>query len=579
MKLNSLRRNIKSAALLTSLLLTAISARPQDIPVSKAYPTSDFTPPLTLPPSLAGSFGEIRSNHFHSGLDYRTNQREGYPVYAAADGYVSRLRVQIGGFGNAVYLTHPNGYTTVYAHLQSLNTRLARVVKDYQYRKQSFSVDFPLMPIEIPVKKGEIIAWSGNTGSTGGPHLHFEIRDSKTEETINPQLFGIDIPDRIKPTISALYMYRLNGQPFSENTPRQYFELSGSNGSYHLNRSPVINFNGEIGFGIITNDRQPAGNLNGVYSIELKLDSTTIYLSALERFSFANSRAVNAHIDYPYRMLYGRVIQKSFVEPGNPLHIYKTAVNNGLINLKDDKIHQMTYIVKDAKGNTSTLAFRIRYNASASIATKEKEGVKEFRYDQENTYQTADMKVVIPRGALYNHIHFNYEESPKRRDSYSKVHILHNHLTPLHINYNLWIKADPELPKYLESKTVIVDSRGISQGGSFENGFVKASPRTFGSFFIRVDTTPPAIRPINIFDGKSMAKVSQIRLRISDNLSGIQSFRGTIDGQWVLMEFDSKTSVVSYTFDDTIKAGKHHFQLVVTDSKMNSTTFNATFYK
>ncbi|MBC7912597.1 MAG: M23 family metallopeptidase, partial [Pyrinomonadaceae bacterium] len=271
----------------------------QDIILNKEYPT-DFRPPLDLIPVLAGSFGEIRSNHFHSGLDYRTNQREGYPVYAVADGFISRLRVQIGGFGNAVYINHPNGYTSVYAHLQRFNTQISQTIKYYQYRREMFDVDFPLPSIEIPVKKGDIIAWSGNTGSSAGPHLHFEIRDTKTEETINPQLFGINIPDKVKPIISGLYMYRLDNKAFTDKTPSQYFQVAGSNGSYFLNQSPVINFSEQVGFGIATYDQQLAGgNKNGVYSIELFLDGKQIYSSALERFEFEHSRAINSHIDYP----------------------------------------------------------------------------------------------------------------------------------------------------------------------------------------------------------------------------------------------------------------------------------------
>ncbi|WP_235833158.1 M23 family metallopeptidase [Arcticibacter tournemirensis] len=557
----------------------AITASAQDIPVSNKYPATDFIPPIELPPSLAGSFGEIRSGHFHSGLDYRTNQREGYPVYAVADGFVSRLRVQVGGFGNAVYLNHPNGYTTVYAHLQRFNSRIERVMKDYQYRRQSYDVDFPLMAIEIPVKKGEIIAWSGNTGSSGGPHLHFEVRDSKTEEIINPQLFGIDIPDRIKPSIGGLYMYRLNGQPFSENTPRQYFRITGAGGKYRLYQSPVINYSGDVGFGIITDDPQAAGNKNGVYSIELKMDSVTIFLSAMERFAFNNSRAVNSHIDYPSLLLYGRTIQKSFVEPGNPLGIYKTAGNRGLVNVTDDKIHNMTYIVKDAKGNTSTLEFKIKYNKQSVIESKEEPGEKKFLYNQANEYSTQAMRAVFPKGVLYSDINFRYQQTPRKRGTYSPVHKLHTRLIPLHSNYELWIKADSTLPVHLHHKALIVDSRGISQGGVYENGYVKGNPRVFGDFYITVDTIPPSIQSVNISEGKSMKELSKISFKISDNLSGIRSFNGTIDGQWVLMEFDPKTASLWHVFDDKTAPGKHHFQLVVTDMMMNSRTFNAIFYK
>ncbi len=566
--------------LFTSIsLLVAGSTFSQEITVSGTYPKTDFIPPLDLSPSLAGSFGEIRGGHFHSGLDYRTNQREGYPVYAVADGFVSRLRVQVGGFGNALYIGHSNGYTTVYAHLQRFSPRIARIVKDFQYRKQSFDVDFPLLPIEIPVKKGEIIAWSGNTGGSAGPHLHFEIRDSRTEETINPQLFGLEVPDRIKPTIEGLYMYRLNGLPFNENTTKQYFRLSGSNGNYKLDQSPVINFSGDVGFGIITYDLQPAGNKNGVYSIELKMDSTTIFLSALERFAFSNSRAVNSHIDYPTLLTSGRTIQKSFIEPGNPLSIYKTAVNRGIINTRDNNIHNMQYIVKDAKGNTSTISFRIKYNPGSVITNTEKQGVKKFLYNQVNEYSSGQMKVVLPKGVLYSDINLYYDRSPRRKGTYSEIHKLHTRLIPLHSNYDLWIKPDSSLPANLYNKALIVDTRGASHGGVFDSGFIKGRPRVFGEFYIALDTVAPVIRPVNITDDKQMAGISRISFRISDNLSGIRSFTGTIDGQWVLMEYDPRNGSLWHAFEDTLPKGKHHFQLLVTDMMMNSRTYNATFYR
>jgi len=541
------------------------------------YPKTDFRMPLDLAPSLSGSFGEIRPNHFHSGSDFRTNQREGYPVYAVSDGYVSRLRVQVGGFGNAVYLRHPNGYTTVYAHLQRFNPQMERTLLAHQYRTKTYGVDIPMMPIEIPVKKGDIIAWSGNTGGSAGPHLHFEVRDSKTEETVNPELFGIHVPDNIRPTIAGLYMYRLNGRPFDENSVRQYFSLVKNGSRYTLNKTPVINFSGDIGFGINAYDVQAAGNKNGVYSVELQMDGQAIYLSEMERFAFENSRAVNSHMDYPFRMKSGTTVIKGFVEPGNPLRIYKSLVNNGIINVTDDRIHDMKYIVKDASGNTSTLDFRIQYNAKSVIKGDEPASVQLFRYNQENTYSTPTMSIRIPKGVLYNDLNFRYSEGSK--SVYSSVHQVHTPLIPLHSNYELSIKADSSLPARLRNFAVIVDARGVYQGGTFENGFVKANPRVFGNFRITVDTVAPVITSLNLKDGMSVADLSKFSFKISDNLSGIRSFNATIDGQWVLMEYDPKRALTWHTLDKSLAKGKHHFQYVVIDMKGNSKTFNATFYR
>jgi murein DD-endopeptidase MepM/ murein hydrolase activator NlpD len=259
----------KSFICLLGCLCTLVNARAQGIVPSRTYQVGVFQYPLDLPPSTAGSFGELRGNHFHSGLDFRTNRQIGYPVHAAMYGYVSRLRVQLGGFGNAVYVTHPNGYTTVYGHLDHLIPELAQIVKKYQYDHQSAEVDFRLQQFDFPVTKGQLIAISGNTGASGGPHLHFEIRDSLTEETVNPQLFGLTLPDNIPPAVASVAVYHLNGRPFSENTPRDYLPVTGTTGNYRV--SQTLFLSGDIGFGITANDmNNSSANRNGIYSLELR---------------------------------------------------------------------------------------------------------------------------------------------------------------------------------------------------------------------------------------------------------------------------------------------------------------------
>lgn len=543
------------------------------------YPLTDFRQPLEISPvALSGSFGELRSNHFHSGTDFRTNQREGFPVFSVSQGYISRIRVQNSGFGLSVYVNHPNGFTTVYAHLQKFNTRLAAYIKNAQYKAKSYEVDLFPKNSELSVIKGEILGYSGNTGSSGGPHLHFEIRDTKTEETINSNLFGISAPDNVKPTITGLYIYRLNGKPFSEHTPKQYFQLTGTAGNYEIKGVNSVRLFGEVGFGIIANDRHTGNSgLNGVYSIELKLDNNTVFKSTFERFSFEHTRGVNSYIDYPGKARLGTTIQKSFKDPGNPAKIFSELVNNGRINISGTKSHTVEYIVLDAHNNKSTLKFNIIPDNNAVINHPITEEGILFNYNKPNEFSTKDIKVKMGNMVLYDDLQFVYNKKPKPNNSfYSEIHQVHNSRTPVHNGYELSIKPDSTL-QHLKNKAVIVNNSGASQGGIVDGDFIKTTVRSLGDFSIKVDTIAPTIVPINIVEGKNMKALSRISLRIRDNLSGIKNFNGYIDGNWILMEFDTKTAHLWHSFDGSLKPGKHVLEVEVDDMKGNSKRYKVNF--
>jgi len=558
-----IKRFLACTLLLFCLLF---NAHAQDVVQTRQYPKDYFRYPLDLPPKIVGSFAELRPNHFHSGLDFRTNQRDGYPVHAAADGFVSRLRVQFGGFGNAIYITHPNGFTT------------AQIVHDYQVSQKSDLVDFNLLPLQVPVTKGQVIALSGHTGAVAGPHVHFEVRDTQTEQTINPQLFGLTIPDNIAPQLGTACIYQFNGGPFSEKTQREFLPVVGANGNYHLLKPHVITLSGDAGFGITAYDiTNTSASHNGVYSIELKLDGKTVFTYAAERFAFDQTHAINAFIDYPEFLVSGRFIQKCFVLPGSKITLYPQSINRGVIHFNDDSLHTVEYVVRDVAGNTSTLILKIQSHSNAVQKTYQPVGTL-FHYDQANQYSNDKVKINIPAGNLYDDIDFTFATLPKKPGAFSATYRVHNHFTSINDSYDLWIKPDSTIGKYA-NKAVIVNAEGVCEGGIYEDGYIKAQPHSFGEFYIKLDTVPPRITPINIVNGGSMAAKHAIELRIGDSLSGIKTYYGYIDGKWVLMRWDYKTKILSYTFDDSVAAGKHTFQLDVTEQKDNTATFKADFYK
>ncbi len=543
-------------------------------------PEGYFRNPLDLPPMLAGTFAEIRGNHFHSGLDYRTNQREGYPVYAVADGYVSRLRIQVGGFGNAVYIAHPNGTTSVYAHLQRFNPRISKIIRDFQYKTQNYAVDFPLISIELPLKKGEIIAWSGNTGASAGPHLHFEIRDTQTEKTVNPQIMGFRVKDYIKPVITALYAYKLNKEPFSEKTQKQFFAVTGSNGNYKLATGNTVSLGNEIGFGISVYDQlSGAPNKNGIYQIELKIDENQVFDAVFDQFGFDQTRGINAYIDYPALLTSGRTIQKSFIAPNLKLPIFKNLQNNGVFNFSDGQIHNVSYTIKDASGNISTLKF----NVKAPLLTEQIEKIylpkgQFLKAGKRHEIADENARIVFPENAFYNDVDFSLKKLPPLPGTYSSRYELQNRLTPIHENFELFLKPNQNIGTLIE-KAVIVNANGVYQGGIVENGYIKSTPRSFSTFYIKLDTLAPVIKPIGISEGKNLSTAKSFNLKISDNLSGIKSYNGFIDNQWVLLEFDPRYGTLKHTFDEQTGFGKHVFKLIVTDMKDNTKTYQTTFYR
>ncbi len=549
----------------------------------KTYPKNYFRSPLDIPLYLSGTFAEMRPNHLHSGIDIKTNSVEGLPVYSVADGYVSRVRIQAVGFGNSIYVTHPNGYVSVYAHLQRYSPAIAKFAKKLQYENQSFELDTLLDPSVFPVNKGELIALSGNSGGSGGPHLHFEIRDKVTEEPINPLLFGINVADNVAPSIQAIQIY-----PLDENSSVRLqkqkirFPVNGTKHNYSINNNEIIEAWGTLGIGIECLDYQSnSANQNGVHAIELKQNGERIYFSKMERFFFKDTKAINSHCDYKERNNSGRWVQKSFVDAGNPLTIYKDLTNRGRIVLEPGDIYNMEYIVTDAVGNASSVKFTINCSAKNPYNfnfSNNKPTSELFPFDIKNILERPHVKFTFKPNTFYDTTYVSYENSKGPGSAFSSIHTIGNRNIALNDFFDIAIQPERPMTDFQKSKAIIFQTFRGAVGGFYENGFVKCRSKIIGGFYIVADSVAPSIKPVNISNGRKIIG-NKITCRISDNLSGIKSYNAYIDDQWVLMNFDQKSATLVYYFDEKCPAGKHVFRLVVTDQKDNKSQYLATFYK
>ncbi len=551
-----------------------------------SYPRDYFRSPVTFPITLAGSFGEIRRNHFHSGIDIRTEGVQGKPVYAIADGYVSRVNVSPGGFGKALYIIHPNGFLSLYGHLNRYAGAIAAYVKAQQYRQESFAIDIEVPQGALKVKKGDLIAYSGNSGASGGPHLHFEIRDARTQEIIDPLDFGFMNPSGISPDINWLKIYPYDENSLVNNSANPaLIQVAGAGGSHSLKLADTIRVSGNVIFGIETFAIALGGMKTGVHNITLSVDGVNVFSQNIDRFAFAETRYVNSLMDYASFLKTGKKIQRSYVAPNNKLNVYSELKNRGVVSFTDSKKHRIRYLVKDAFGKSSELNFWVVNYPPPARQVHPKPGsanLKLMSYKTDNQFEQPGVKLDLPKDALYDDLAFEYSVSAPVRGSYAGVHHLHNEYTPVHSFCTLSIKTD-NLPKNLTSKAVIVSvgtgSSFSSRGGTWENGWITTKIRDFGDYTVTVDTDPPVIRPVNITPNKNIKKQSSILVKISDNLAGIKSYRGTLNGKWILMDFDEKNHLLTYLFDEMLKPGKNTFVLRVTDAVGNSAHYEAVLIR
>ena len=531
--------------------------------------------PMDIPVLLSGNFGELRSNHFHSGIDFKTQGVEGKPIHSVQDGYVSRISVSPWGYGNGLYITHPDGTTTVYGHLQKFSQKITAYLKEKQYEQESFNVNLSLTPDELPVKEGELVALSGNTGSSGGPHLHFEVRDTETEEPMDPIEYYKDlIKDTQAPKIQGIMVYSMPGKGVV-NGSRRKLELkpvTAKNGKQTL--TGKIEAWGEIGLAVKGYDYMDnTSNIYGIKDITLTADSQVIFHSNLDRFAFDESRYLNSFTDFEEWKEHRSFYIKSFVDPGNRLRFIES-LNRGILTIDEPRTYHLTYKLADAFGNTTQLSIRIE-GKEQPIPEIDTENAELFHWWSDNRFGAKGIRLTIPKGNLYDDLYFRYSV---KEDSAAlgATHILHNKPVAFHKSAKLSLRLQTDTLENKQQYGIVrlQNGRRSWTGGVYRNGWVDADIKEMGSYTLGQDLVPPTITPLN---PATWVSKQAIALRLSDNLSGVQTYRGEIDGQYVLFEMNSK-SVITYHFDkERLARGKHTLKLVVTDACGNQSTYTYPF--
>ncbi|MFO7862629.1 MAG: M23 family metallopeptidase [Salinivirgaceae bacterium] len=566
--------------LISNLFLASLAVNAQK-PVKRF---DDFIAPVDIEMLLSGNFAELRGSHFHTGIDIKTQAQTGFNIYSIDGGYVSRIKVSPYGYGNALYIRHPNGYTSVYAHLDKFNIQIEQYVREVQYERRNFAVD--LFPTEnlIQVEKGDVIGLSGNSGSSMGPHLHFEIRKTANEKPQNPLFWNFDIKDNIAPRFHRLLLYPQSAMSEIERAGnRKIFGLSRLNNNYTVKGYNIIEVADTIGIGVHVNDYLNGSyNRCGVYDLKVKANNRVIYQFTMDELSFAENRYILSHMDYDLKMTDKIKAHRCFLDNGNKFSGYKTIEDNGRLYVAPGEEIPVEVIAQDVYGNTSTLRFTLRGYASNNKPERPA-AAQVLREGKTNQFQRSDVILTFPRNALYRDVFFNYEKRTGTEQMFSDIHTLHTSNEPLHKHFNIALKA-LDVPEALKDKIYLasVADNGYTYAASsnirIADGWAHTRIRNFGSYALMADTVAPEITFLNIYDGKDMISDSQISIKVNDAETGIKSYNGFINDTWVLFEYDAKNDLIQYVFDEHLPdADEFMLKIVVEDNKHNHSVKRVAF--
>ena len=559
--------------ILSILLLYSVSAAAQQA-AEQQYPQNHFRNPLDIPIVLAGNFGECRPNHFHSGLDIKTEGRENLAVHAPADGEVVRVRMQKGGFGHALYIKHPNGYTTLYAHLNKFAPAIQEYVKKAQYANKSWMVDLYPEAGKFPVKKGDIIAWSGNTGSSTAPHLHFEIRDSRTEHPLNPMLFGFKIEDKIAPIPDRLVIYNPDHSIY-EQTPK-FLRLLKKGNTYSPADDTIVCNSSYAGIGLRVNDyMNGSNNTLTFYTAEMYMDSVLQCKITLNDIGYDITRYMNAYVDYKSRKNGGGWVQLLYQLPGNKLNnIYQLNNTSGLLDLSDVQIHKVNIKLTDPVGNVTYVSFNIKFSGMQANIMINCDNF--FNIGDQNSFNNPNVKVVVPGDAMYDNFCFQFSETPNAK-GYSAKYKVHEPTVPLHKSISLSIKPNKPIPFHLKNKMAMVYAEGSSETGEkahYDDGWYTISTRVFGEYYLAADTVAPVITALQN-QNAVLSNNKYLSFKATDDITFVDKFDAVLDGKWIC--FEQKGDMFVYEFDEHCTKGKHKLVVTAMDDLGNTKTLTYNF--
>lgn len=521
-----------------------------------------FGSPFDFPLLLSANFGELRPNHFHNGLDIKTQGVTGKPIHSVADGYVSRIMVLHSGYGQAIFVTHPNGYTSVYGHVVSFAPKVQEYVRAYQYEHETFVCDLHPEPGQLPVKAGDVIALSGNEGASAGPHLHLELRRNDNGDYVDPMpFFRQYLKDTKAPVGSLVGIYPLAGKGVVNGSSMKKLVGVGA-----LNQR--FTAWGQIYTGISAKDYMDGtSNFYGVHSVTLYVDSVKVFNSTTDEVSADENRMINGFTDYDELMRTRRLIMRSYKLPGNRLRLLETGPDRGLVTIDEERDYHFCYVLEDNFGNKRKYKFTVR-GKKQEIPPYTPKANKTLYWDKTNVIQEPGMELVVPKGMVYDNTELRTRVIGDSSDI-SFDYVLDIGRNPLHSFCDLSIGVR-HLPVADTTKYYVVQKAGrwsASVGGKYQNGWVKAKVRTLGTFAVAVDTVAPRITPLG---QGSWRTTRNIRFKITDGQTGIQSYKVYVDGNFVL--FGLKKGILVIQDPGRIKKGvPHKLEVVVTDNCGNET--------